>query len=135
MNFLMTGMIPIAALGRKLIGAPLSPLAPDFWFVMSMALLTGFVVAYPINWWLVAKGLKHGMMTVRLSAPAATHDMTAAMPMAGAASASHMDMGSPGGNALKHPPPPSVAQIGVVAAFSVVAFGLAIWLALALGGA
>lgn len=30
---------------------------------MSMALLTGFVVAYPINWWLVAKGLKHGMMT------------------------------------------------------------------------
>ena len=135
MNFLMTGMVPIAALGRKLIGAPLSPLAPDFWFVMSMALLTGFVVAYPINWWLVAKGLKHGMMTVRLSAPAATHDMTAAMPMAGAASASHMDMGSPGGNALKHPPPPSVAQIGVVAAFSVVAFGLAIWLALALGGA
>lgn len=38
---------------------------PEFWFVMSMALLAGFVVAYPINWWLVARGLKHGMMTVR----------------------------------------------------------------------
>jgi hypothetical protein len=32
---------------------------------MSMALLAGFVMAYPMNWWLVAKGLKHGMTTVR----------------------------------------------------------------------
>jgi len=30
-----------------------------------MALLTGFIAAYPINWWLVANHLKHGMMTVR----------------------------------------------------------------------
>jgi Domain of unknown function (DUF4396) len=42
-----------------------SPLSPAFWFIMSMALLTGFVTAYPMNWWLVAHGLKHGMMTVR----------------------------------------------------------------------
>ena len=63
MNLLMSGMVPIAALGRALIARPLSPLTPDFWFVMSMALLTGFVVAYPMNWWLVAKGLKHGMMS------------------------------------------------------------------------
>ena len=32
---------------------------------MSMSLLTGFIVAYPMNWWLVANHLKHGMMTVR----------------------------------------------------------------------
>jgi hypothetical protein len=32
---------------------------------MSMGLLIGFVVAHPINWWLVANHLKHGMMTVR----------------------------------------------------------------------
>lgn len=32
---------------------------------MSIALTTGFLVAYPINWWLVDRGLKHGMMTVR----------------------------------------------------------------------
>ena len=69
MNFLMTGMVPVAALGRKLIGVPLSPLAPAFWFVMSMALLTGFIIAYPINWWLVANSLKHGMID-----GAATHD-------------------------------------------------------------
>jgi hypothetical protein len=65
MNLVMTGMMPIASLGRYLVGEKLSPLAPAFWFVMSMALLAGFVVAYPMNWWLVAKGLKHGMITVR----------------------------------------------------------------------
>ena len=37
----------------------------EFWFVMSMGLLVGFIVAYPMNWWLVANHLKHGMMTVR----------------------------------------------------------------------
>ena len=65
MNFLMAGMMPIASLGRVAVGGKFSPLTPEFWFVMSMALLAGFIVAYPINWWLVAKGLKHGMMTVR----------------------------------------------------------------------
>jgi hypothetical protein len=65
MNVLMTGMMPVAAVGRILVGGKLGPLAPAFWFVMSMALLAGFVVAYPMNWWLVAKGLKHGMITQR----------------------------------------------------------------------
>jgi len=32
---------------------------------MSMGLLVGFVLAYPMHWWLVANHLKHGMMTVR----------------------------------------------------------------------
>jgi hypothetical protein len=35
-----------------------------FWFRMSIALMVGFVFAYPMNWWLVANHLKHGMMTV-----------------------------------------------------------------------
>ncbi len=35
-----------------------------FWFVMSTALLAGFIIAYPMNWWLVANHLKHGM-TIR----------------------------------------------------------------------
>jgi hypothetical protein len=65
MNLLMTGLVPVSALGRMLLGYSPRPLVPEFWFVMSMALLTGFIVAYPMNWWLVAKGLKHGMMTVR----------------------------------------------------------------------
>ena len=43
----------------------MEPASAHFWFVMSIALSVGFVVAYPINWWLVDWGLKHGMMTVR----------------------------------------------------------------------
>jgi hypothetical protein len=73
MNTLMAGMLPVAALGRVAIVAANSPLKPEFWFVMSMALLAGAVLAYPMNWWLVSRGLKHGMMTIRPTA--------AAMPM------------------------------------------------------
>jgi phage tail protein X len=36
-----------------------------FWGVMSLASLVGFALAYPVNVWLVASGLKHGMGTVR----------------------------------------------------------------------
>jgi Domain of unknown function (DUF4396) len=36
-----------------------------FWGVLSLAVLTGMIVAYPVNVWLVAKQLKHGMGTVR----------------------------------------------------------------------
>jgi uncharacterized protein DUF4396 len=65
MNFLMAGMTPVATLAMKLTPDSHNPFGPTFWFVMSMALLTGFIVAYPMNWWLVASHLKHGMMTVR----------------------------------------------------------------------
>ena len=41
-----------------------------FWFVMSLGVVVGFIIAYPVNVWLVAKGMKHGLMTVR--APAKT---------------------------------------------------------------
>jgi hypothetical protein len=85
MNIVMTGMMPIAFLGRYLVGGKLSPLAPTFWFVMSMALLAGFVVAYPMNWWLVAKGLKHGMITVRSPETAQSNDA----PEHGASQAIH----------------------------------------------
>ena len=69
MNLVMTGMIPVASLLWGAIGGKQGPLTPTFWFVMSMALLAGFIVAYPINWWLVAKNLKHGMATTDDSAP------------------------------------------------------------------
>lgn len=65
MNTLMAAMLPVAALGKAAIGAANNPLTPEFWFVMSMALCAGFLAAYPMNWWLVARGLKHGMTTVR----------------------------------------------------------------------
>ena len=36
-----------------------------FWGAMSVAVGAGLLVAYPVNVWLVAKGLKHGMGTTR----------------------------------------------------------------------
>jgi hypothetical protein len=36
-----------------------------FWGTMSAGVTAGVLVAYPVNVWLVAKGLKHGMGTVR----------------------------------------------------------------------
>jgi Domain of unknown function (DUF4396) len=65
MNLLMAGMVPTAMALRVRIGSGTDPLTPAFWFVMSIGLLVGFVIAYPMNWWLVANHLKHGMMTVR----------------------------------------------------------------------
>jgi hypothetical protein len=65
MNLLMAGMVPTVMILKEHIQSASDPTTPRFWFVMSMGLLVGFVTAYPINWWLVANHLKHGMMTVR----------------------------------------------------------------------
>jgi hypothetical protein len=72
MNLLMAGMVPTVMTLRMHIASAGNPLTPAFWFVMSMGLLVGFIVAYPMNWWLVANHLKHGMMTVRKADAAAT---------------------------------------------------------------
>lgn len=34
---------------------------PIFWFVMQFAMLLGFLTAYPVNWWLLKKGIKEVM--------------------------------------------------------------------------
>jgi Domain of unknown function (DUF4396) len=65
MNLLMAGMVVTKRLLMPHIDGSADPLAAGFWFVMSMSLIAGFILAYPINWWLVANGLKHGMITVR----------------------------------------------------------------------
>jgi hypothetical protein len=65
MNLLMAGMVPTVMALRTRLASGTDPMTPVFWFVMSIALLVGFVIAYPMNWWLVANHLKHGMMTVR----------------------------------------------------------------------
>lgn len=65
MNALMAGMQPVMSILMARFSGSENPQAPSFWFVMSMSLLAGGIVAYPINWWLVTRHLKHGMMTVR----------------------------------------------------------------------
>jgi Domain of unknown function (DUF4396) len=65
MNCLMAGMVPAMTLAMKSAPGSHNPSEPAFWFIMSMALLVGFMTAYPMNWWLVSRHMKHGMMTVR----------------------------------------------------------------------
>ena len=62
---LMAGMAAVMVIWMTRDPAAMEPTSAHFWFVMSIALSAGFVVAYPINWWLVDRGLKHGMMTGR----------------------------------------------------------------------
>lgn len=65
MNCLMAAMVPVSSIAKAHVPGSESALSPAFWFIMSMALLAGFIAAYPMNWWLVSNHLKHGMMTVR----------------------------------------------------------------------
>jgi hypothetical protein len=88
MNLLMAGMMPTVMHLRRHVANADNPTTPAFWFVMSMGLLVGFIIAYPMNWWLVANKLKHGMMTVRPASAhpqaheGASHDHMAHMSMA-----------------------------------------------------
>jgi hypothetical protein len=66
MNMMMAGMAPVMIflmMGRDM--RAMWPTEPLFWFVMSLGVTVGFIIAYPVNLWLVAKGMKHGLMTVR----------------------------------------------------------------------
>ena len=77
---LLVGMIPVMVILLHEFPASDDPWEPLFWFRMSMAAVVGGVIAFPINWWLVAKGIKHGCMTIPEKAPAhsddhAGHDM------------------------------------------------------------
>ena len=65
MNCLMAGMVPAMTVVEESNAASRDPSGPSFWFIMSMALLVGFITAYPMNWWLVSRHMKHGMVTVR----------------------------------------------------------------------
>jgi hypothetical protein len=85
MNALMAGMVPVMMVLMAHLPGAESPRQATFWFTMSMALLAGSLVTYPMNWWLVANHLKHGMMTVRKAAarqpshPHAEHAMAQKM--------------------------------------------------------
>ncbi len=112
MNLLMSGMLLTARLAMMRVPGAGDPANPRFWFVMSMALIVGFVFAYPVNWWLVANHMKHGMMTVRRESQPAM----AGMAMAG------MEMPRAGGHT------PGAARIGAMTAltFGVLTVALAV---------
>jgi hypothetical protein len=67
MNAMMAGMAPVMSL--LMMGRDMRAMEPTellFWGVMSIGVMSGFVLAYPFNVWLVAAGLKHGLMTERV---------------------------------------------------------------------
>ncbi|MGN6159165.1 MAG: DUF4396 domain-containing protein [Devosia sp.] len=45
----------------ELIGRKLEVNTVEFWFMMQIAMLFGFVTSYPVNWWLLKAGLKESM--------------------------------------------------------------------------
>lgn len=66
MNCMMAGMAPVMInlmMGRDM--RAMWPGEPLFWVVMSLGIVAGFAVAYPVNVWMVSRGMKHGLMTVR----------------------------------------------------------------------
>lgn len=134
MNCLMGGMIPVSALAFQGNPDAYDPSHPLFWFRMSLALMAGALFAYPMNWWLVAHHLKHGMVTVRPR----TAKTTKAAAMAGTGMDA-MAMASDGndaavkadkmkkaesGSALHQPTPPVWVMAAV--SFAVLAAGVTI---------
>lgn len=66
MNFMMAGMFPtmvVLMMGRDM--RAMDPTQISFWGTMSAAVGVGLLAAFPINVWLVQKGLKHGMGTMK----------------------------------------------------------------------
>lgn len=55
----MFAWLAIAFLG--ILGNEPSVASPVYWFQMQIAMVIGFVTAYPANWWLINRGIKHGM--------------------------------------------------------------------------
>lgn len=128
MNVLMAGMVPTMMVSMAYIPGAHEPTGPAFWFVMSMALLVGFVVAYPMNWWLVARHMKHGMMTVRARDDAAT---APAAKTAGHDAAGH---GKASAHAQSGAPPVSPLALAGMTTFSVAFFAAGLALTAWLGG-
>jgi hypothetical protein len=59
----MYGFMAIAQfyLFRYVLGLKLEVPTPEFWFMMQIAMVAGFITAYPVNWWLIRSGIKERM--------------------------------------------------------------------------
>lgn len=123
MNLLMAGMIPTMKTLMKLIEGAGDPLQLAFWFTMSMALIVGFILAYPINWWLVTNNMKHGMLTVEATndhqSTPAEHDGDHVSDSAG--TSGHNDH-EPG-------PRPPATTVALVTLFTFTVLFVGLWLA------
>jgi hypothetical protein len=46
---------------RHLLGVRLVVTSSEFWFMMQLAMIAGFITSYPVNWWLIRAGIKERM--------------------------------------------------------------------------
>ncbi len=122
MNYLMAAMMVVTSIGMSLVPESRDPLTMEFWFIMSMALLTGFIAAYPINWWLVSNHLKHGMMTVRPDAV----DSSAGSQSHSTAGHSTHDKQSASHGPAEHSGKVSNTAVGLMVVASFIVFGLGV---------
>lgn len=67
MNMVMTGMFPVIVIFKYLVPESSNPATLYFWGKMSLATIVGSFIAYPINSWMVKRGVKHGMMSKGMS--------------------------------------------------------------------
>ena len=129
MNCLMAGMAIVSMIGKANVLGSNDPSSPAFWFIMSMALLVGLCAAYPMNYWLVAKKLKHGMTTVRPKTP--TPAMAGMAGEAAAAGMAPMPGMEKGHMHMAPTVPNSTIALVVALSFLVLIIGVAIGLSFA----
>ncbi len=124
MNCLMSGMLLVSKFWMPHVAGGDDPGQPQFWFIMSIALLGGFIAAYPMNWWMVANHMKHGMITVLKDshqavpeAPAISHWTMSGTPGT-TGEAMSMSMGSSSGDsaepAMEMPAAPRSLKIQMI---------------------
>ncbi len=107
----------------------MQPTEPVFWLVMSLGVVVGFAVAYPVNVWMVARNLKHGLMTVRPVRAAATHEGHEPAPAHAGHASAHAGHGSParGGSAMPVVTRPQLAAMAMVTTLAL--FATPLWAA------
>ncbi len=56
----MYGFMAIAnfAIFQSVFRAKLATNSVEFWFMMQIAMICGFLTSYPVNWWLIRRGIK-----------------------------------------------------------------------------
>jgi hypothetical protein len=59
----MYGFMAIAqfAIFQNAFHAKLETDSVEFWFMMQIAMICGFLTSYPVNWWLIRRGIKEKM--------------------------------------------------------------------------
>ncbi len=55
------GMFAWMGITQKLLFAGLEPTSWVFWFMMQIAMMLGLATTFPMNWWLIRRGIKEAM--------------------------------------------------------------------------